>query len=201
MGFNKWVIGALGTLLVLAAQISPEQATSNLSAWVQFFGIDKTPSFLETPSADTWAMTIGFMLIIIVIVSVFLNKLSNRVNEKKYISLSEASQSIYSDLREFDSSHFHIIIGEKFRNKDSGVLGYFAVVIANSGEVFGKRPPSTKLEKITRSELSRGTFENNVSEFIRYSGDMPKFTELAVQCESLPKILEDIKTNKALNEL
>lgn len=199
MGFNKWVIGALGTLLVLAAQISPEQVTSNLSAWVQFFGINKTPGFLESPSADAWATTIGFMLIIIVIVSAFLNKQSNRLNEKKYISLSEASQSIYSDLREFDSSHFHIILAEKFRDTDSGVLGYFATVIANSGEVFGNRPPSTKLEKITRSELSRGTFENNVSEFIRYNSDIPIFTELVVQHESLPKILEDLKTNKALN--
>lgn len=199
MGFNKWVIGALGTLLVLAAQISPEQTTSNLSAWVQFFGIDKTPSFLESPSADTWAMTIGFMLIIIVIVSVFLNKQFNRVNEKKYISLSEASQSIYSDLREFDSNHFHIIIAEKIRDTDSGVLGYFATVIANNGEVFGKRPPSTKLENITQSKLSRGTFENNVSEFFSYNSDMPIFTELSVRRESLPKILEDLKTNKALN--
>lgn len=78
-------------------------------------------------------------------------------------------------------------------------LGYFATVIANSGEVYGRWPPSTKLEKLTRSEFSRGTFENNVSEFFRYNSDSPEFTELVVQYESLPKILEELKTNKALN--
>lgn len=199
MGGFKWVIGALAALLMLVAELSPGTITSNLSAWVQFFGIDKAPEFLESPSVDTWAMTIGFMLIIIVFVSVLLNKRSNKANDKKYISLSEASQSIYSNLREFDNSHYHIIMAEKLRDTASGVIGYFATVIANSGEVFGKKSPSTKLEKITRSEFSRGTFENNVSEFIGYNSDVPEFTELVVQYESLHKILEDLKKNKSLN--
>ena len=90
-------------------------------------------------------------------------------------------------------------MAEKLRDTASGVIGYFATVIANSGEVFGKRSPSTKLEKITRSEFSRGTFENNVSEFIGYNSDVPEFTELVVQYESLHKILEDLKKNKSLN--
>jgi hypothetical protein len=199
MGFIKYILPCFGALLVLATATSPGVATSNLSAWLQFFGIDKVPEILADQSADSWGMAIGFILVLIGITSIFLNKRSNKANGKKYISLSEASQNIYSNLREFDNSHYHIIMAEKFRDTASGVLGYFATIIANSGEVFGKRPPFTKLEKITRREFSRGRFENNVNEFISYNSDVPIFTELVVQYESLPKILEDLKTNKALN--
>ena len=73
LGYIKWFFVVFGPLLMLATQISPETATSNLSAWAQYLGLDKAAELLAAPSVDSWGMTIGVILTITIVVSIFLN--------------------------------------------------------------------------------------------------------------------------------
>lgn len=57
-----WLSGGAGTLLVLAAQIPPEQATSNLAAWARVFGLDQIPEWLASAQIDAYATILGALL-------------------------------------------------------------------------------------------------------------------------------------------
>jgi len=59
-----WVFAGLGALLIAAAEISPEQAVSNLSGWAIFLGISDVPGWLASDSADTWGMVIGIIVVL-----------------------------------------------------------------------------------------------------------------------------------------
>jgi hypothetical protein len=59
----KWVAGMIGTLFVLAAQTPPEQATSNVAAWLKKLGMDNPPAIFESPSTDGWITAIGVILL------------------------------------------------------------------------------------------------------------------------------------------
>lgn len=84
-------------------------------------------------------------------------------------------------------------MAESFRGTDDDVLDYFAIIIGSHGEIFGKRPPSTKLEMIEKDEFRKGFFRKNLSEFVYLSTDIPQFTELMINPKSLPKVLEWLK--------
>lgn len=56
-------IGALGTVMVGAAGVSPDQAKSNLESWAIFLKLDGLAPLVQGPSADTIAMGIGAALI------------------------------------------------------------------------------------------------------------------------------------------
>ena len=58
-----------GAFLVAIANISPQEAGSNISAWAAFVGWE-TPKWLAIPSADTWGIWIGSILVCGAIVSV-----------------------------------------------------------------------------------------------------------------------------------
>ena len=53
------VLGLIGSAVMFAAGVSPEDAVSNLAAWARLLGIDKPPALLSAPSADFWGFWIG----------------------------------------------------------------------------------------------------------------------------------------------
>lgn len=57
--YGLGVIGGVSALTGIALQVKPDEAVSNLSLWLQFFGIDRVPSSLATTQADTWGTAIG----------------------------------------------------------------------------------------------------------------------------------------------
>ncbi len=61
---NKLTIalGAVGAAVMTAATISPKDAVSNISGWLEYLGIDQLPTLLEDPGIDKWATVIGGML-------------------------------------------------------------------------------------------------------------------------------------------
>lgn len=71
---------------MLATQISPEIATSNLSAWAKYLGLDKVAGLLAEPSVDSWGMIIGLTLTLAIAISMFLNKLNKRQDKVKLSS-------------------------------------------------------------------------------------------------------------------
>ena len=61
----KWVIKSVPSLglglLMLASTVTPRQATSNVEAWLNYFGIEHVPSWLADKFTDTWVFWIGFV--------------------------------------------------------------------------------------------------------------------------------------------
>ena len=61
----KWVIKSVPNLglalLMLASTVTPRQASSNVEAWLIYFGIENVPPWLANRSTDTWVFWIGFV--------------------------------------------------------------------------------------------------------------------------------------------
>ncbi len=61
----KWVIQSVPSLglglLMLASTVTPRQASSNVEAWLIYFGIENVPPWLANKSTDTWVFWIGFV--------------------------------------------------------------------------------------------------------------------------------------------
>lgn len=58
------IIGFAGGVLMFTAGVSPQDATTNLSAWLKLIGIDNPPQFLISHTTDTIAFWIGLVLVI-----------------------------------------------------------------------------------------------------------------------------------------
>jgi len=74
----KFFLLPIGSVIVTAASIPPQDAKTNLGAWAQYFGMDEVPSILATQAADNWGLLIGLLLIAISIYFIF-----NRKNTSK----------------------------------------------------------------------------------------------------------------------
>lgn len=59
------VVGGVSAMTGIALQVKPEDAVSNLSLWLEFFGVNRVPNFLATTQADTWGTAIGFAVAIL----------------------------------------------------------------------------------------------------------------------------------------
>ena len=61
----KWVIKSVPSLglglLMLASTVTPRQASSNVEAWLIYFGIENVPPWLANKSTDTWVFWIAFV--------------------------------------------------------------------------------------------------------------------------------------------
>jgi len=53
------IAGGAGTLLIAAAQTKPEDAASNIAAWLNVLGVDQVPDVLARASTDMWATLLG----------------------------------------------------------------------------------------------------------------------------------------------
>ena len=60
-----WVMKSVPSLglglLMLASTVTPRQASSNVEAWLIYFGIENVPRWLANKSTDTWVFWIGFV--------------------------------------------------------------------------------------------------------------------------------------------
>jgi inosine-uridine nucleoside N-ribohydrolase len=59
------VLGVIGVTLTALAEVSPDQAASNLASWVTWLGSTHVPSWLASSRADTVAKTSGVALLLI----------------------------------------------------------------------------------------------------------------------------------------
>jgi len=61
----KWLIKSVPNLglglLMLSSTVTPRQASSNVEAWLIYFGIENVPPWLANKSTDTWVFWIGFV--------------------------------------------------------------------------------------------------------------------------------------------
>lgn len=115
-----------------------------------------------------------------------------------FMLLREAALSLYEDLRVYDKQHLHVRLAENFNDLDDGVLNYFAIVIQQNTEVWGKKPPSTKLEELDQEEWGRGHFKNGGSAFHYYGKQQPEYVDMAVKSADIPPILETVKSQSEI---
>ena len=63
--YGKWVIKSVPNLglalLMLASTVTPRQASSNVEAWLIYFGVANVPPWLANKSTDTWVFWIAFV--------------------------------------------------------------------------------------------------------------------------------------------
>lgn len=68
------VLGIAGSLLVAAAGLSPNDAATNLKAWIELFGFSHVPKLLEESFADYVALVIGLICICLAAFVYFRNR-------------------------------------------------------------------------------------------------------------------------------
>ncbi len=56
--------GFLSGAIVIGATIGPEEATSNISQWLNFLGIFTLPKWITAKSADSWAFNVGIAIFV-----------------------------------------------------------------------------------------------------------------------------------------
>ena len=117
------------------------------------------------------------------------------VNE--YMPLSEAARTIYTELRVSGNS-VHVTLAEG-SNSPEGILNYIAIAIQIETEIFGKHPPSTRLERIDPDEFKRGMICNEGGSFRYYSDSRNRvaYTDLAIKSAEINNVLQSLKDNEA----
>jgi hypothetical protein len=58
------IMGAIGAVLIAAAQTKPEDAQTNIAGWLRRLGIDRVPEPLSAAGADAWTTVAGLTLLV-----------------------------------------------------------------------------------------------------------------------------------------
>ena len=107
---------------------------------------------------------------------------------RKVIPIGEASRIAYEKLR-----HTKVEKKAEGLNKDN-VLGYYyhALIGMDYVQIFGCRPPSTKIKPVLASELKgRGSFSDDGNSFTEYSEKKPKYEKLSIRKVDLNRYIKE----------
>lgn len=105
--------------------------------------------------------------------------------DSEFISLNEAANIAYEQLRQRDS--IYATAAEKLGYKANGesradaTLGWFAYLLMPKLEIFGKHPPSRLIESIDRDEFKRGGLQKGGAEFYYHHEKEPSYIDLQVR--------------------
>jgi hypothetical protein len=119
--------------------------------------------------------------------------------QNEYIPLPEAARILYEDLREFDKQHWQIRMAQNFSNVSDGILNYFAIVIFHKTDVWGQKPPSTKMEILDQEERERGSIEKGGNNFHYYGEKTPEYINMTVKSTDIPPIFEKLKSQTEID--
>ncbi len=114
----------------------------------------------------------------------------------EFISMKEAATIAYEELRECRS--VYAWAAEKLgpsstQSRAEGTLDWFVYFLPSRISLFGKRPPSRKLELIDPQEFKRGGF-NDLGQSFSYFGEKePRYTDLMVKRDDLDKLIESLR--------
>jgi len=107
------------------------------------------------------------------------------------VSLNEGARIAYEQLR----GTLWGAAAERLRVDPSpdGILDYMATGIANEVPIFGKFPPSTKLERISARLLSSGSIKGGARVLQSRHRKEPDFTDLTIRKSHLLKAIRQMK--------
>lgn len=54
-----WALGGVGSILAFCANVTVEDAKTNIGGWINFLGIDRIPGFLLSSNTDLAGMVLG----------------------------------------------------------------------------------------------------------------------------------------------
>ncbi len=206
LGAIVWGGGGISTLLIAAAQISPEDAGSHLSGWAKRLGFSRIPQWLAATGADRIATVIGIAVAVIAIGSLAAWLVARRQQsarsvpttapptdavQAEMISLPEAARLLYEHAREKAPTWGRAAEGLSGWKNDhmadgspQDILDWMATYISGKMSFYGSRPPSARRELIAEKS---GHFEDGG---LIYKTDRHVYTDLAISKRDVPKLLE-----------
>ncbi len=82
------------------------------------------------------------------------------------------------------------------RNSPEGILDYMAVALSQDSPIYGRRPPSTQLERIDEREFKRGTITGGGKVLGQYGESSPAYLDLAIERRELRRAIKRMKAAK-----
>lgn len=110
-----------------------------------------------------------------------------------HVSLRKAAEIIYSEARAQDSVWAHAAERLSLDKSPDGILCYIAEIIKQDTPLFGKRPPSTQLEKLGPLQLKYGTVKDGAREVHMRDNTKAVFTDLEVDAKELRRALREVR--------
>jgi len=153
---------------------------------VGFFGVSPATVVALAAAAAAWFGNIRPFYAIVGTVCVFgaalylLRSLSLRIGS---IGMSDAARSAYEELRGTLWAEAAHRLGVDAT--PDGILDYLATGLSTYIPVYGKYPPSTRLEKIPEAEVKRGNFAHGATVLELRDGRGRAVTELKVRRRDL----------------
>ena len=74
-----------------------------------------------------------------------------------------------------------------------GILCYIAEVVKQDTTIYGKRPPSTHVEKLDPLQLKYGTVKHGAREVYMRDNTKAVFTDLKVDAKELRRALREVR--------
>jgi hypothetical protein len=207
MRFLKWLIVGIGGLIMAAAEISPQDAASNLSAWVEWLGLE-TPLWLLSDSADKFGLAIGFIMAALGFAAIMGWGTSTTVHlsrpyfrckpsdnesyeseEPNRMCLSEATLVMYEETQGLDIANVADAFGE------GDVRSFYMKEISENIEIriFGRREPSRVWVEIPATEVRHFTFCNNANDLVGIRSRDSGYTDLKIEKGEFERGLEYVK--------
>lgn len=116
---------------------------------------------------------------------------------EEYIALSEAARIAYEQLKEAGNSRHVDFVGDSPEEK---ILEYFSITIRLVTDIYGKHPPSTKLERIDPDVFKRGMITDGGESFKYYNDANIFYKDLSIKSSELAKTIQKLKEqDKRLN--
>ncbi|CAJ6888285.1 Uncharacterised protein [Burkholderia pseudomallei] len=109
------------------------------------------------------------------------------------VSLRKAAEIIYSEARAQDSVWAHAAERLSLDKSPDGILCYIAEIIKQDTPLFGKRPPSTHIERLDPLQLQYGTVMSGAREIHMRDYTHAVFTDLEVDAKELRRALREVR--------
>ena len=109
------------------------------------------------------------------------------------ISLREAAHIIYTEARATDSVWAYAAERRTGGTSPDDILNFICKVMARDTPFFGKRPPSTHLERLEPMQLKNGTVIAGGRELQMRDETRALFTDLEVETKQLRRALDKVR--------
>ncbi|WGS43147.1 hypothetical protein LFL97_06360 [Burkholderia sp. JSH-S8] len=109
------------------------------------------------------------------------------------VPLRKAAEIIYSEARAQDSVWAHAAERLSFDKSPDGILCYIAEVIKQDTAFYGKRLPSTRMEKIAPFQLQYGRVTNGAREVHMRDNTKAVFVDIEVDAKDLRRALREVR--------
>jgi hypothetical protein len=113
----------------------------------------------------------------------------------RYVPLQDAARRVYEESRRSGALVSGAAERMSIDKSSDGILNYVATYLAQDTSIWGKRPPSRRLEQIGAVQTSRGSFASGGTALIMR--DKSAFTELCISRVDLHSALKAIREEAA----